>query len=193
MYKLIFPDIYYKIIISMNREFFETNEREGFEKLKALNDAVHLFPEVYQTPKLTDYDASATTIANNVYNIEIKIRHQVLLDDMRVSGVSNAGNSYIEPSIMIESHKLASNLLHAHYDNTTPIYVNFLDDGNIIIFNLHKLRYLPQKKVTQTYSRGYQRKEGETKFYLSMADACIFDKNYNLIKRASDDKPTNSR
>lgn len=177
----------------MDKQYFERNEKNGYQKLKEFNDIVHLFPTVDRTPKLHEYDASATT-NSKTYNIEIKLRNQVLLDDGRVSGHSEqSGRDYIDDTIMIESHKMASQLLYASFYGYTPIYVNFLLDGTVVIFNLHNLKIFPIKKDNvQTYSRGYQRKEQERKYYLDLQDACIYDKDHNLIKKAGDKWKTNN-
>lgn len=169
----------------MDKDFFDRNEKNGFKFLKAFNDEVHLFPEVYKTPERHHYDASATT-NSKTYNIEIKIRNQILLDDLRVSGHSNSGKEYIENTLMIESHKMASQLLYASFYGYTPIYVNFLLDGTVIIFNLHNLKIFPERRDNvKTYSKGYQRKEEEMKYYLDISDACIY-KNNKLIKKAGE-------
>lgn len=170
----------------MNKDFFDKNEKNGFKYLKAFNDVVHLFPEVIKTPEKHPYDASATTKGDKTFNIEIKIRNQILLDDLRVSGHSNSGKEYIENTLMIESHKMASQLLYASFYGYTPLYVNFLLDGTVIIFNLHNLKTFPERKdKVKTYSKGYQRKEEEMKYYLDISDACIY-KNNVLIKRCNE-------
>lgn len=170
----------------MNKDFFDKNEKNGFKYLKAFNDVVHLFPEVIKTPEKHPYDASATTKGDKTFNIEIKIRNQILLDDLRVSGHSNSGKEYIENTLMIESHKMASQLLYASFYGYTPIYVNFLLDGTVVIFNLHNLKTFPERRDNvKTYSKGYQRKEEEMKYYLDISDACIY-KNNVLIKRCNE-------
>ena len=111
----------------------------------------------------------------------------------KVSGHSDySGNDYIQDTIMIESHKMASQLLYASFYGYTPIYVNFMLDGSVIIFNLHNLKVFPVRKdKVPTYSKGYQRKEEEMKYYLHLKDACIY-KNNKLIKKAGDEWITNN-
>lgn len=171
----------------MDKNFFNRNENKGYAKLNDFNDDVKLFSTLDRTPEKHPYDASATTNNGNAYNIEIKIRNQILLDDGRVSGHSDYSNKdYIDDTIMIESHKMASQLLYASMYGYTPLYVNFLNDGTVIIFNLHNLKKLPLRKDSvKTYSKGYQRKEEEMKYYLSLKDACIY-KNNRLIKKCDD-------
>lgn len=173
----------------MDNEYFRKNENGGFKKLKEFNDNVHLFPEVYKTPDKYDYDASATT-SNRTFNIEIKVRNQTLTEDNKVVGVNGNGKPYTGDTIIIESHKMASQLLHANFYGFTPLYVNFLEDNTILIFNLHSLKHFPDKKNdVKTYSKGYERNEKERKYYLSIDDACIY-KNNTLVKAACNDKST---
>lgn len=170
----------------MDKSYFNRNENNGYNKLNEFNNETKLFSTLDRTPEKYHYDASATT-NSKTYNIEIKLRNQILLDDLRVSGHSEqSGRDYIDDTIMIESHKMASQLLYASMFGYTPLYVNFLNDGTVIIFNLHNLKILPLRKDNvKTYSKGYQRKEEEMKYYLSLKDACIY-KNNRLIKKCDD-------
>jgi hypothetical protein len=68
-----------------------------------------------------------------------------------------------------------------------PLYINFLDDGTVIIFNLNKLKKRPVKSGTMNIkSKGYKKFEVAKRQFLYISDAAIY-KDGKLIKKAGED------
>ena len=68
-----------------------------------------------------------------------------------------------------------------------PIYINFLKDGVVVVFNLSKLKRRPFSESKTIKSRGYGKMEIGQREGLYLSDATIYkmDNNntYQLIKR----------
>ena len=154
----------------MNKDFFNENEDLGFALIKDLNNVLNI-NNLEKTPMYCFCDASGTS-KNKVICIEIKIRNAILTNDGTLSSAT-----FQSDEIMIEAHKLASLLFSALYDDTEPLYVNFLQDGTAIVFNLKKLHEMPKKKLfKKILSMGYQREEATDRFLLNIKDAWIYRK-----------------
>lgn len=174
----------------MDKEYFQSNELKDITKLKAFNKATGLFDEIGETEVKYHTDATATTTTKlgevKYWNIELKDRNLNLMDDGRISGATDKGSFY-DDTIFIESHKVADMLLDC-INGLTPLYINFLSDGHILIFNLSNLKKRPKKTGTMNIrSKGYQKFEIAKRQGLYIYDAAIYDKNYKLIKRAGEE------
>ncbi len=174
----------------MDNEFFKSNELKDITKLKAFNKVTGLFDEIGETEVKHHTDATGYTTTKmgdiKYWNIELKDRNLNLMEDGRISGATDKGSFY-DDTIFIESHKVADMLLDS-INGLTPLYINFLSDGHIIIFNLSNLKKRPKKTGTMNIkSKGYQKFEVAKREGLYISDAAIFDKNYKLIKRAGEE------
>lgn len=174
----------------MDKEFFHENELNDFNLLKQFNDSTGLFEELSETKEKHHTDATGRTTnkfgESKYWNIELKYRNLNLLDDGRISGATERG-SFFDETIFIESHKVADMLLDS-IEGLIPLYINFLSDGHIIIFNLNNLRKRPKKTGTLNIrSKGYGKFEIAKRQGLYLTDAAIYDRDYKLIKRAGED------
>lgn len=78
-------------------------------------------------------------------------------------------------------------------EGLTPLYINFLQDGYIIIFNLANLKKRPEKSTTKNIkSKGYNKFEMAKRQGLYLSDAAIYNKDFKLIKRAGEEWKGNS-
>lgn len=173
-----------------NESYFKENELKDITKLKAFNKATGIFDELGSTEAKYHTDATATTTnkmgETKRWNIELKDRNLNLLSDGRISGATEKGSFY-DDTIFIEAHK-AADMLFDVINGLTPLYINFLSDGHILVFNLNNLKKRPKKTGTMNIrSKGYGKFEIAKRQGLYITDAAIYDKNYNLIKKAGED------
>ena len=171
--------------------YFEENEKNDLKKLFELNEKAHIFSSI--TPSKEKHYTDATGYsADRQFNIELKNRNQILLKDGRISGCSQAGKEYIDETIFIEDHKLSDMLLDWVCNGLEPLYINFLSNGWIIIYNLSKLTVRPKKYLNMKInSKGYRSMEFANRQGLYLIDAAVYDDNYNLIKRCGEEWITN--
>ena len=108
------------------------------------------------------------------------------MDDGRLSGLSYDNRTYTADTEYIEAHKSTSMIFDYLYKHDEPLYVNFLKDGTIVLFNLTKLSDTPKKQRVKIKSKGYEREEYEYRFFLPLKDAAIY-KNGQLIKRIGEE------
>lgn len=173
----------------MNKDYFDNSEQRCLENLEKFNNEYHIFNHTEKTIEKFHADATGYTLnklgERRNFNIELKNRKQILLDNGVISGTTDKGG-YTGDTIMIESHKLADLLLD-NIIGLEPLYINFLLDGTVIIFNLNKLTKRPYKSENQNIlSRGYGKMEMAKRQYLYITDAAIY-KDGKLIKRAGED------
>lgn len=179
----------------MDKEFFKKSEKECWDNLVKFQEKYHVFNDIERinedkTEGKHHSDASGYTTnklgERRNFNIELKNRNQILLENGSVSGTNENGGGYTGDTIMIESHKVADLLLD-NIIGLEPLYVNFLLDGSILVFNLNKLTKRPKKSDTMNIkSRGYNKFEMAKRQYLYIIDAAVY-KNGKLIKRAGED------
>lgn len=167
----------------MNTKFAQQKENDCYEKLMDFNAHLSLIdlgrcPEKYHT------DASGYTFDGRYLNIELKDRDMNLLDDFRLSGETN-GKSYYAEDLFIESHKIADMLLDYTVEGKVPLYINFINDNTIILYNLATLKHRPKKVSKRIKSELYNGFELGKRQCLHMDDAWIYKKingKYTLIK-----------
>ena len=146
--------------------YFETNEKNDLQMLYEFNYVTKLFDSITPTKEKSQIDATAKR-KNREFSIEIKHRYINL-------------EKY--SSIMIEDYKLAELMLEYTVNNKEPLYVNFLADGHVLIFNLAKLSEKPRIRIQNIKSEGYDKMQcQERRYMLPIKDAVIFKDN-NLIK-----------
>ncbi len=173
----------------MDNKYFEEQEKNCWYKLEEFNNEYHIFTDIDRQIKKHHSDGSGYTVnklgEKRNFNIELKDRKQVLLDNGVISGTTDKGG-YTADTIMIESHKVADLLLD-NIIGLEPLYINFLQDGTIIIFNLNKLTIRPViSDVMNIKSKGYGKFEMCKRQFLNLKDAAIY-KDGKLIKRAGED------
>lgn len=168
----------------MNGKFADTKENEGYSRLMQFNDFLHL-QELGKTPKGWYSDASGYTTDGRLLNIENKVRDLNLLDDGYISGHTK-NSSYSANTIFIESHKMGDLLIDLVTENRTPLYINYLNDGIIIVYNLSQLKHRPLKEHKRIWSELYQSFEIADRELLRVEDAYIYRKindTFQLIQR----------
>lgn len=174
----------------MDKDFFRKSEKECWDNLIKFQNDYNVFADITRTADKHHADATGYTVnklgEKRNFNIELKNRNQILLDNGAVSGTNENGGGYIGETIMIESHKVADLLLD-NIIGLEPLYVNFLLDGSILVFNLNKLTKRPYKSDRQNIkSKGYEKFEMAKRQYMYIVDAAIY-KDGKLIKKAGEE------
>jgi len=142
--------------------YFETNEKNDLQMLYEFNYCTKLFQTIKQTPEKCHIDAIANK-RDREFAIEIKHRF-VNLEKYQ--------------TIFIEDYKLAQLMLEYTVNHREPLYINFLADGCVVIFNLAKLKTMPKQRITNIKSEGYGVNQcQERRFLLSLDDAVIYKDN----------------
>ena len=149
----------------MNKEYGKTNEELDFEMLEHFNSLLKL-KDLGRTPELYHTDASG--YSNNKYiNIELKRRSVNL-------------NTY--KTLYIEAHKAGDLLLDFVIEGKIPLYINFLQDGHVVVFNLAELKHRPEKIAKRIESKLYEGFELAKREELLITDAWIYKLENNQYK-----------
>lgn len=171
----------------MDKNYFDTNESNDMKLLYDFNFHTNLFSGLNPSEYSHFSDATAYTISRlgeeRKFNIEIKKRNAVLLKSGKVSGAT-----FVDDNIIIESHK-ACDLLFDNINGYEPLYINFLDNNVVVIYNLNKLSIRPQSMKKFIKSNGYQGFEIASRQGLNIKDAAIY-KDYKLVKRIGEEWKT---
>lgn len=171
----------------MNKNYFDTNESNDMKLLYDFNLHTNIFSGLNPSEYSHFSDATAYTISRlgeeRKFNIEIKKRNAVLLKSGKVSGAT-----FVDDNIIIESHK-ACDLLFDNINGYEPLYINFLDNNVVVIYNLNKLSIRPQSMKKFIKSNGYQGFEIASRQGLNIKDAAIY-KDYQLVKRIGEEWKT---
>lgn len=149
------------------KDYFETNEKQDLQLLYEFNYNTKLFQSIKPTEEKSQIDAIATK-GKREFAIEIKHRY-INLEKYK--------------SIMIEDYKLAAMMLEYTINKREPLYVNFLADGTVVIFNLIKLSTMPKMRITDIKSEGYDKMQCQERRYLLPIDEAVIYKDNVLIKR----------
>lgn len=147
----------------MNQQYADTNELNDFALLQDFNAKLQI-KELGKTPDKSSTDASGYTKDDQYLNIELKRRYADV-------------NQY--QTLIIEGHKYLSLLKGFVYSNKIPLYINFMNDGYIILFNLSKLSEEPTEKKYKIWSELYQGFEISSRYELPIKDAWIYKKDEN--------------
>jgi hypothetical protein len=173
--------------MEVKENFFEENEAKDLQKLIEFNEKAHIFNEIKET-EIKHYTDATGYSMDRLFNIELKSRNQVLLENGKISGCTQNGKPYIDDDIFIEDHKVADMMIDYVSYGLEPLYINFLANGWVLIFNLSKLSVRPRKHLNlKINSKGYRSMEFGNRQGLYLKDAAIFDSNYNLVKRAGEE------
>ena len=139
--------------MNKNTHFFQTSEQTCWNKLQKLNEKHHYFVTLTQLSngeKATHWDASGVTADGRKVLIELKNRNAVLTETATVSGTN-----FNADSILIEQGKVAMLLLEHNINGFTPLYINFLSDGNVLIHNLLHLSGYKTLEFGNVTNNGY--------------------------------------
>lgn len=163
--------------------YFELNENKGWELLEKWNEETHYFKSLTRANEKQHFDASGVTKDNQRFVIEIKIRNVQLTRKGNFSG-----KTFIDNTLFIESHKM-SDLLLDKIDGFNAFYINFLENGVVVAYNLNNLTIRPhtQKKVIK--SNGYNAMEMGFRQGLHLTDALVY-KNNQLVKKNGEEWKT---
>lgn len=165
----------------MNKEYANENEKTDFELLAQFNYYLKLI-ELGKCPEKWHSDASGYTTDGRYINIELKQRNQVLLKNMTVSGCTEDGKPYTCKTIYAEAHKCGDMLLDYVCEQKEPLYINFLLNDVVLVFNLARLKHRPDKVGKRIYSKLYQGFELAKREELRIEDAFIYKMENNEYK-----------
>lgn len=149
--------------------YFQMNEKTDFEKLISFNSKKQFFNELHTTPEKHVYDVSGRTNDNRQTAIELKSRNAVLTKEMTLSG-----HNFNDETVFIEDEKFTGLMLQHIVNGAIPIYINFLQDGHILVWNLTKLKRLPVHKTVIIKNKGYNSIEKCYREGLYLSDAKIY-------------------
>jgi hypothetical protein len=148
------------------KDYFTMNEQNDLQLMYEFNYETKLFQSIKPTEEKSQYDAIGVK-GKREFAIELKHRYV----DM---------NKY--QSMFIEDYKLAALMLEYILNGKEPLYVCFLQGGVVLIYNLLKLTRMPQLRIQNIKSEGYEKMQcQERRYCLSLDDAVIYKDN-NLIK-----------
>ena len=163
----------------MNKQYFDYNEINDYDKLCLFNDKTGLFVGVVKMPEKHYFDASAATIDGRDCIIELKSREAVLTDKMTVSG-----HNFNDEDLLIDNDKVADVLLEAICFGYEPLFINFLEDGHTVIHNLLHLKKRPKRYIRHSsISKGYEEKQVRNRQGIYLCDAAIYNADGQLIKK----------
>lgn len=167
----------------MDRDYSLKFEEKDYILLRGFNDQVLHLTELGQTPKAHYTDASGYTTDGRYANIELKYREADLTDDLKMSA-----ETYVVDSIFIENHKIGDMLLDYVICKEIPLYINFMKNDYVVLYNLSRLKSRPRRTVKKIYSKLYQGFELAKREELSLTDAWIYHKENDTYKLVSKPK-----
>lgn len=168
-----------------NTNYTLKQEENDYILLEGFNSYLNL-KELGRCPEKHTTDASGYTTDGRYINIELKQRKQTITNNLTISGLTTEGKVYTASTIYIEAHKIGDMLLDYVCEDKIPLYINFLEDGYVILFNLTKLKQRPNKVAKRIYSKLYQGFELAKREELRIEDAWIYqlkNNNYELIHK----------
>lgn len=158
----------------MNREEdFDTSEQKCWELLQDFieNSDFKTKIKIYGRKEKCDYvDATGMTTSNQFLNMELKRRYHTL-------GKFD--------TLYAEGHKVADLYVDYFCLNKIPLYINFLDDGYVVIYNLTRLKHRHEAVKGKNWSQGYKAFEMTQSQRLDLKDAYIYKKENNRYKHIS--------
>lgn len=165
----------------MNRDYAFKKEDEDYILLKDFNHDVLKLTELGQTERNESSDASGYTTDGRLISIELKQRN-LQLSGLTLIGTTSEGKSYTADTIYLESHKLGDMLLDYLIDKKIPLYINFMQNDYVLLYNLSTLKNRPKKVCKKIYSKLYQGFELSKRQELPLKDAWIYQRINNVYK-----------
>ena len=183
-----------------NENFANSQEKRNIELLNDFNNFLNL-QCLEKCPKGHYVDASGVTKNNQFLNFELKIRNQTLKQKedgtLYVIGVSEKTNKpYSADTLFIEAHKSSSLFLDYVMLDYLPMYINFLNDDVVVVYNLLKLNKRYEKEHHRIWSELYQSFEIADRELLALEDAFIYKKvnnEYKLIYKPNGERRTKEK
>ena len=167
-----------------DRGFALKKEENDYFLMEDFNSCLKL-KELGRCPDGYHADASGYSQNGNAVNVEIKQRNQTL-SNFKIQGKTKDGRPYTADTIYIEAHKAGDMLIDYVCECKVPLYINFLNDGWVIVYNLSKLKHRPKTIAKKIWSDLYQGFELAKREELKLEDAFIYKKEnnkYKLIQR----------
>ena len=159
----------------MNKEEdFDVSEQNCWELLQDFIEHSNFksnLKEFNRKEECNYVDATGLTTSNQVLNMELKKRNITI-------------NQF--PTLDAEGHKLADLYIDYFCDNKIPLYINFLKDGYVVVFNITKLKRRHKAQKERNWSQGYKAFEMTQTQKLDVRDAYIYKKEndtYELIQK----------
>ena len=149
--------------------YVDTMEDRGFALLTALNAEKHWFSSLTRLGDGYYADASGITSDMRKVIIEVKTREMVMSGGI-LTDSKDPSKTY--SSVMIEGHKMTDLILDS-ISGYLPLYINFLADGSVIIFNMSNLKTRPITSKTRIYSKAAAKFDISARYLLDMSDAII--------------------
>lgn len=152
-------------------EDFSVSEQNDWELLQDFLNNSELGERLveYGRTKEKDYvDATGRTTTNEVINMELKKRKATI-------------NQY--PTLDAEAHKIADLCLDYFCKGKIPLYINFLKDNYVVVFNIAKLKHRHLAKNEINWSQGYRAFEKTQTQKLDIRDAWKYHKEGNYYER----------
>lgn len=163
----------------MNKQTFNKAEDKCFQKFKDFNQFLNL-KDIKRTAKYSPTDVEGYTNFNQLVKVELKDRNLKLSPDLKIIMDETKG-TYTATTIFIEAHKYLDLLLARDYDNAIPLYINFLKDDYVLVYNLSsRLKRKPlETRERKVHSMGYEGFELTKRKLLQLEDAYIYQKQGN--------------
>lgn len=167
-----------------DRGFGLKSETEDYILLKQFNRFLNI-QHLVQISGNEYADASGYTTDGRVVNVEIKKRNQTY-NNLSIEGTTKQGHPYTADTLYIESHKACDLLLDYLTSQKEPLYVNFLSNNVVVVYNLAKLKHRPKRTLKKIWSDLYQGFELGKRQELRLEDAYIYkleNNHYTLIHK----------
>ena len=155
------------LLYMRNGKFYRDKEQEDWLAMQSFNSLLSL-TQLGQTPVGTFYDVSGYTNDGTLVEIELKGRN-ISLDDLNNNPVYSEG-------IIVEAEKISDMLFDSNIEHTIPLYINFLNDNHIVVFNFKRFKKRPQRKKIRIKNQGEGVNEKVTRYYLPLEEGIIYKK-----------------
>ena len=142
-----------------DKKYFDTTEDDDAMRMQRLASETGWWTSVTRNEYGAPIDFEGDAIDQRHTLMEVKYR------DMEVDKYDR----YI-----IEVDKLADSYLHAAMTHSTPLYINFFKDGNVLIWNLLELKTPPTKEKIRRENRGFNTMEVSNVYKLAASDAHMY-------------------
>lgn len=164
--------------------FYDVEEIKDFNLLKIFNNKLNI-KDLGQAPKKWYYDASGYTNLEQYVEMELKNRNGKLIDNKSIELKNKKTNKiYTATTVYIEPQHYSRMIDDYRFDGIIPMYINFLEDNTIIVWNLSTLKKKPEwKYVKHIWDEGKKEYKDEWRILLPVDEAYIYNKDYILISK----------
>ena len=174
IFSLIFYFSEYLLNMMENRNFYRDKEKEDWIAMQSFNSLLSL-TQLGRTPVGTFYDVSGYTKDGTMVEIELKGRN-ISLNDLNNNPVYSEG-------IIVEAEKISDMLFDSNIEGTIPLYINFLNDNHIVVFNFKRFKKRPQRKKIRIKNQGEGVNEKVTRYYLPLDEGIIYRKEGDKYRK----------